>query len=237
MRLGFALGSVVLCSLLGEAAAETRYVQRLEASVRAQPSGTAGELARLALGTKVEVGERKKQWWPVTVDGKPGWMHRSALSASAPSKSAVCRQGRRALAQQNLNAAISFLRYAYDQGTKDRVCLESLARAYRARGAKADEDLVRARVRTLESWLLGTWCDVGQRLVLKLGEDGRFDFKAGDQPFGAGQFDLRPEELHLRDDRRAIAPLVFFVKKRGSGRILVSLSADELQRDFCPGAQ
>ena len=234
MRLGFAISSLVLwAALSGAALAETRFVQRLEAPIRAQPTGSGMEVARLQLGAKVEAGERKKSWRSVTVDGKTGWMHRSQLGTAAPSDRAVCRQGKQALARQNMTAALTFLRFAFDRGTKNRGCLEALATAYRVRGMKADEDLVRAKIRLLENWMAGAWCDVSQRLVLKLGDDGRFDFRAGDQAFGAGKYDLRTDELHLGDDRGRANDLVFFVKKRGSGRILVSLSADELQRDFC----
>jgi hypothetical protein len=233
MKLFHSLCAAAVALAATGAAAAPRYVNRIEVSVMAEPRGNANEVGKLALGAKVEAGERKKRWIAVTFDGKPGWVPTGALSKKPLTERWLCARGQAALTKDNLTAAIIYLRGPFDAGTKRRDCLESLASAYRRRGQSSDEASVRARIRRLENWLVGSWCDTAQRLALKLGDDGRFDFRAGTEALGTGKYDLRDDEVVLEDDRGPARNLTLFVRKRGHGRILVSRSAEELLPQFC----
>lgn len=238
MKLG--MGLVGLCGLWTASAAwamGTFYVARAEAPVVSAPNEAGAAVGRLSLGAKLETGEKRRGFLEITFEGKQAWVRASALSKKAPSDRALCARGRRALSVNNLTAAVLYLRSAADAGTKRRECLAALADAYRRRAQLDDEATVRARIRRLDRWLPGTWCDASQRLVLALGDDGRYSFKSGETVIGGGKYELRQEELLLDDDGAANRKSALTVTKRGLGRILITANASELQRDFCQAPQ
>jgi hypothetical protein len=225
---------VVLALGAAPALAESRHVVRLGASARSAPEHGAAEVAPLALGAAVEVLERQGRWYKVKLpEDKQGWVHRRYLGKNPLSEGRLCARGRDLLARGNLGGAVTYLRAAMDRGTKSQPCLAALAQAYRARDQKTEEEEVRARLRKLERWLLGRWCDHAQRISLTLGEDGSYALTTEGREVGAGRYDLRNDELHLDDKTSRDRDLVLFARKRGLGRILVSRSTEELQRDFC----
>jgi hypothetical protein len=224
----------LLAALAADARAETLTVTRAEVVARGEPRRGAPEVGRLTLGTKVEVTARRKRWRQVKIEEKAGWVTRGALAREMPSAARLCARGRSALSRGSLAFAVSYLRAAADRGTKDRACLEALAQAYRARGQSAEEAEAKARIRALDEWLVGTWCDAAQKIVLQLAADGTYDLKSDGRAVGKGRHELRGDELHLGGDRTG--ELVLYVRKRGVGRVLVARSTEELQRDFCPSS-
>ena len=237
MKLALCTGLVGLSFLAPPASAATRYAARSEVPILSEARADGHEIGRISLGAKVETSGRTRGFAEVTVDGKKGFVRERWLSKAPLSANAVCKLGRAALAKENLSAAVVYLRAAFDANTKNRACMEALAQAYRSRNQLNDETAVRAKLRLLERWMVGAWCDAAQRLVLALTEDGSYTFKGGEASIGSGKYDLRADELHLIDEGGAPRSLVLYVKRRGNFRILVARSADELQRDFCPVTQ
>jgi hypothetical protein len=213
------------------------YVTRAEAIARAEPSGESAEVTRLPVGAGVDVAGRKGRWIKVRLaEGKSGWLLRSQVGRRMPSRRQLCARGRSQASAGHLANAVAYLKLAMDRGTRDRPCLEALALAYRARGQGAEEAAVRARIRRIESWAVGLWCNALQTIELSLSEDGSYTLKNGGKLVGGGKYELHADELHLLPDTRA-PTLRLILKKRGLGNVLVAQSTDELLRDFCPPVQ
>lgn len=215
----------------------TLYVTRAEAPVVSEPNAKSAEVGRLSLGAKLETGEKVRGFIEITFDGKKAWVRKGALGRKAPGDRSLCASGRRALSASNLTAAVIYLRAAADAGTKRRDCLQALADTYHRRSQLSDEAVIRARIRGLEQWMPGKWCDANQRLTLTLGDDGRFSYKTEIATLGAGTYDLKEDEVLLAGEGPNPYQTTLFVKKRGLGHVLITVGAVELQRDFCADVQ
>jgi hypothetical protein len=219
----------------GPAFAQAWYANQPEVVARAEPAAQAPELGRLALGASAEVVGRERRWLKVKLEGgKEGWVPKQSMSRKALSEGWLCGRGRAALSQGNLARAVVYLDLAVAKGTKSRPCLEALAQAQRARGDRAQEEAAQAKIRALEGWLVGRWCDSAQKILLTLSEDGKYTLQSDGRSVGLGKYELRDDELGLVDDRGRAGDLSLFVRKRGLGKVLVARSTEELQRVFCP---
>jgi uncharacterized protein YgiM (DUF1202 family) len=234
--MGQRLAPVLLAWLAaGPAFAGSWYVAQPEIVARKTPAAQAAEVGRLALGAAAEVLARERHWLKVRLEGgKEGWVPRRAMSPKALTEGWLCGRGRAALSQGNFARAAAYLELAVARGTKSRSCLEALGQAQRARGERAQEEAALARIRALERWLHGRWCDAAQKIALVLTEDGKYTLQSDGRAVGLGRYELSDDELRLSDDRGRAGDLSLYVRTRGREKVLVARSTEELQRIFCP---
>src|SRR6516162_6973060 len=104
---------VTAVGLLATATATTdrRVVIRAEAVARAEASPEAAEVARLPLGSSVDIAGRRGRWTQIRLpEGKQGWVLRASLGRKLPSNPSLCARGRSLYSAGHIASAVAYLK-------------------------------------------------------------------------------------------------------------------------------
>ncbi|MBI3073637.1 MAG: SH3 domain-containing protein [Deltaproteobacteria bacterium] len=208
-----------------------------DAVMRLKPDSNAASVKTLALGTEVKKKGQRGRWMRVDADGSEGWLPREHVAPRTSAGASLYDRGMKLLHGDANIKAMAYLEAATRAAPTDRRVFVALLAAYDSAGKKAEAEGVKERLKAIDRWLHGTWCDGAQRAFIIFWPSGDYYFRLerSSNIANRGRYTLRDGEILLVDaDNIARNTTIRFVD-REVGRTLIDRSQNEYLRVLCRG--